>query len=363
MKPILVLGATGYTGERIARALVARGADVILAARRRPLLERLAAELEVANPVRVIDSLEQVDALLDGAGVVINTIGPFQKYGLPIVAAAIAHDLHYLDITGEQAFMQSVLNLLDGPARAHGVAVLCAQAFEYAFSYCGSAALVEKFGAPAGIEIFYRAQGGGISHGTAQSAMGMLGERLVTFRDGRLVAMPRRWTPEHVRFPGETRINYAIPFPGGECLFIPRSLPGIKSVSGYLVTPRLAATVGTGFMAAQRIVRGALHIPGVQGALDRAIDWAAPEPGEAAQASARFSVFIRGTGSKEIPYCLVQGQDVYGTSAQIAAQVAQWLAAGKSRAAGVISTDQAFGARPLLDALAPHGVTYELGTA
>ena len=46
MSRIVLFGATGYTGELTARALVDRGEKPVLAARSRDKLERLADELD-----------------------------------------------------------------------------------------------------------------------------------------------------------------------------------------------------------------------------------------------------------------------------------------------------------------------------
>jgi short subunit dehydrogenase-like uncharacterized protein len=354
---ILLLGATGYTGARIARALTGLGVEVILAARNRARLDALASELRVPNPVRVIESLAQLDPLLAGARVVVNTIGPFLKYGLPVVEASVRQGVHYVDITGEQAFMQTVLERFHQPARERGLAILCAQAYEYAFGYCGSALLAETFGAPERIDIFYRSRGAGLSHGTAKSALGMMTATPFAWHNGHYAPMQRLRHPVPVQFPGETRTYYAAAIPGGESLFIPRNFPAVREVNTFLVLPRAPTWVGR-LLFAGAPLRRLLQLPGALNALERALERFVPEADAERQERSQFTVWVRGTNPGGTYFCRMDGRDPYGTTARIAAQVAQWLVEGQARDCGVISTGRAFGSRALLDALGAYGVSY-----
>ena len=106
---IVVFGATGYTGDLTARALVDRGARPVLAARNEGRVRALAEELgglewavaDVARP-------DSVRALVQRGDVLISTVGPFERWGEPAVQAAIAAGAHYLDSTGEGTFIRAV---------------------------------------------------------------------------------------------------------------------------------------------------------------------------------------------------------------------------------------------------------------
>ena len=105
----MLFGATGYTGQLTARALVARGATPLLAARSADRLGALAGELgglefavaDVAQP-------QTVRALLERGDVLVSTVGPFVRWGAPAVRAAIDTGAHYLDSTGEPPFIRTV---------------------------------------------------------------------------------------------------------------------------------------------------------------------------------------------------------------------------------------------------------------
>jgi saccharopine dehydrogenase-like NADP-dependent oxidoreductase len=73
-------------------------------------------ELNVEDP----DALERV---LQGAGVVLNTVGPFYRFGVPILHAAIRARCHYLDINDDWEPTLEMMEL-DPEARRAGVTAI-----------------------------------------------------------------------------------------------------------------------------------------------------------------------------------------------------------------------------------------------
>jgi short subunit dehydrogenase-like uncharacterized protein len=96
MVDILILGATGHTGKYIVKYLynhpqrVSPGFTIAAGARSKSKLDALAqslgsgADLELWN-VDVTNELEVEDAVKKSK-VVINTVGPFWRWGKPVVA-------------------------------------------------------------------------------------------------------------------------------------------------------------------------------------------------------------------------------------------------------------------------------------
>jgi hypothetical protein len=109
-KPVVVYGASGYTGQLICEYLreyhipfVAAGRDK---ARISEALDRVPGLDTV--PHEVIEVEHQVGPLtelLSGASVVCNTVGPFAQYGGEVVEASLAAGCHYLDTSGEQDWL------------------------------------------------------------------------------------------------------------------------------------------------------------------------------------------------------------------------------------------------------------------
>jgi short subunit dehydrogenase-like uncharacterized protein len=97
----LLYGATGYTGELIARAAVRTGLRPVLAGRNREKVETMARELGSASSVFSLQDAAATRAALRGASVVINCAGPFSATAASMMSACLAERVHYLDITGE----------------------------------------------------------------------------------------------------------------------------------------------------------------------------------------------------------------------------------------------------------------------
>lgn len=128
---VLVYGATGLTGTLIARALRARGVSLVLSGRDRSRLEHLARDLADAlpdgPPIEVrpapIHDRAALDRALVGVALVLGCAGPFGRVGEPLVAAAVAHRVHYLDIAGEQGFLRDIYERYESAARNADVLV------------------------------------------------------------------------------------------------------------------------------------------------------------------------------------------------------------------------------------------------
>ncbi|MGE0024778.1 MAG: saccharopine dehydrogenase family protein [Hyphomicrobium sp.] len=125
--PILVVGATGAFGQRIAE-LLARGEaiELVVAGRTRDALEAKAAALSTSSghPVRVavldanVATAADVAAL--GVRLVINASGPYEAGSTTLARAAIAAGCHSIDLADSRAFVAG-FGALDEAARAAGV--------------------------------------------------------------------------------------------------------------------------------------------------------------------------------------------------------------------------------------------------
>lgn len=109
-KPVIVYGASGYTGRLVCEYLreldipfIAAGRD---AKRIQEVMDKVpgieTADYEVAEVEHNVAALTK---LFTGAKVVCNIVGPFIKYGPETVEACLAAGVHYLDTTGEQDWM------------------------------------------------------------------------------------------------------------------------------------------------------------------------------------------------------------------------------------------------------------------
>ena len=107
---LVLHGATGYVG-RLAAAELARGPGglrIALSARNEQRLRAVQDELGVDWPLLVTDAKDAaaVAALAPQTAVVATTVGPYQRYGLPLVRACADHGTSYCDLTGETSFVR-----------------------------------------------------------------------------------------------------------------------------------------------------------------------------------------------------------------------------------------------------------------
>jgi len=110
-KPVVVYGASGYTGRLVCEYLREHNIGFVAAGRSK---DRLANAMEHNVPgietadyeiAEVDHSTESLTKLLTGAKVLINTVGPFAEYGHEAVQACLSAGCHYTDTTGEQDWM------------------------------------------------------------------------------------------------------------------------------------------------------------------------------------------------------------------------------------------------------------------
>ena len=126
---IMVFGATGYVGKLTAGYLARAGSGlrIALAGRSANRLEAVRSSLGGRAkdwPLVIADvgSPESLSAMASRSRLVFNAVGPYTKYGLPVVAACAAAGTDYIDLTGEVPFVrrsidQSHAHAIDSGAR------------------------------------------------------------------------------------------------------------------------------------------------------------------------------------------------------------------------------------------------------
>src|SRR3954463_10686825 len=234
---IVVFGATGYTGGLIAERLTAAGERPVLAGRSEQALSALAERLGGVEWVRA-DAMRQNTVFdLVGAGdVLISTVGPFAKWGLPAVRAAVAAGCVYLDSTGEPEHIRRVFEEFSGPASRSGAALLPAMGYDFVPGALAGGLALEAAGEDAvRVDVGYYALGGGpgsLSSGTRESLVGItLGEGFA-FRGGSV--RPARIAERVRSFMVAGRRREAVSIGGAEHYGLPAAFPGLREVNVYL---------------------------------------------------------------------------------------------------------------------------------
>jgi short subunit dehydrogenase-like uncharacterized protein len=184
---VVVYGATGFVGKLTAAYLAEAapaGTRVALGGRSQEKLERTRAELPAAAaewPLVVADSSDSdaVGAMARSARAIATTVGPYYRYGMPLVEACAAAGTHYADLTGETLFMRRSIDTADGPAKASGARIVHTCGFDSIPSDIGVLLLHEHAAATGAGDLtettlVVRSMRGGVSGGTVDSMRGQL---------------------------------------------------------------------------------------------------------------------------------------------------------------------------------------------
>ena len=174
---IVLFGATGFTGALTAEYLAANAGPQTrwaLAGRNQAKLDELAARLggdpetlkaDVTDPA----SLRRV---AESARVVITTVGPYIRYGEPLVAACAEAGTDYVDLTGEPEFVDRMYLAHHERATQTGARLVHACGFDSIPHDLGAQFTVEQLPEAVPIDIKgYVSAGGTASGGTFDSAV------------------------------------------------------------------------------------------------------------------------------------------------------------------------------------------------
>jgi short subunit dehydrogenase-like uncharacterized protein len=134
---VVVFGASGVTGRRVAAYLSERagevGASWAVAGRDPVRLERVLGEVGVTAPEAIVADVgdpASLAAMASRTRVVLDLVGPYTLYGEPVIEACVANGAHYVDLTGEIPFVRRMIETFHDRATAAGVKVVQVSGFE-----------------------------------------------------------------------------------------------------------------------------------------------------------------------------------------------------------------------------------------
>jgi len=179
---VVLFGATGFTGRLVALYLAEhapRGVRIALAGRNLTKLgevQRMLPEAAQAWPRLSADAANgaELAALAARATVVCTTVGPYAKYGLPLVEACARAGTHLCDLTGEVQFMQETIARFDELARGSGARIVHTCGFDSIPSDLGVLLLHQTLGRLSKVTYVLESMRGGISGGTIASMLELL---------------------------------------------------------------------------------------------------------------------------------------------------------------------------------------------
>jgi len=211
---VVVFGATGFVGRLTAEYLAAHappGLRIGLAGRSKQRLARVRTELGRGAhdwPLHVADSGDPASLakLAAGTRVVVTTVGPYRKHGLPLVEACATSGTHYADLTGEVLFMRDSIERYHELAASAGARIVHACGFDSIPSDLGvlvlsDAVARDRAGKLTDTTLVVKALKGGISGGTVASMKGQMSELRANPAVRRVLGDPYALSPDRAREP------------------------------------------------------------------------------------------------------------------------------------------------------------------
>lgn len=184
---LILYGATSFVGQITARYLARflsrqEHQDIkwAIAGRNADKLEKLQAQLIQENDIKIdivlADSNDAagLDKLTAQTKVIISTVGPYLKYGEPLIKSCVENGTDYVDLTGEAIFIKDMLDKYQDKAQQSGARIVNSCGFDSIPSDLGVYFTQQQseaiFNAPCDtIHMRVKSAKGGLSGGTLAS--------------------------------------------------------------------------------------------------------------------------------------------------------------------------------------------------
>ena len=126
---LVIYGATGFTGALVAEYLhqTQSGLSWAIAGRSQSKLDLLKDRINDPDLETIVADSESPDdmrRLVTSTRVVISTVGPYARFGTPLVEACAAEGTHYCDLTGEPQWMASIFERVSPLAEETGARLI-----------------------------------------------------------------------------------------------------------------------------------------------------------------------------------------------------------------------------------------------
>ena len=333
---IAVYGATGHTGQLVARELVRRGQQPRLLGRSRERLEPVRKELGVSVESHVA-SLKDRGALLaalDQSQAVINCAGPFSQTGRAVAEAAMDAGSHYVDVTAEPPVIRELRDALGPRASSASVVLVSGAGFYCALADC----LVRWMGSESGpyrrITVAYLIDGWRMTPASRATAMELAQQPRLKYLGGRLGIASSSPSVSVFDFPPPHGEQQVLPYPGGEMLTIPRHT-AVQEIRVLMTTRTFSQNTFTG-------------------------DDIAP----AERADSSFVVVVEGERIDGCDRAMATGRDIYRVGALAAVETALTVVdAGRPQRAGALAPAEVLEPGSLLGRLKEQEVLTEISVA
>ena len=365
-KPVIVYGASGYTGRLICEYLreynvpftaAGRDAGKLKSSMETNVAGIETAQYEVATTEHTVEALTE---LFRGASVVCNTVGPFARYGPEVVEACLAAGVHYLDTTGEQDWVITCDETYGADFAAAGLLLAPGVAQMYTTGEIAAQLCLEKPGLDTlDIAVFW---GGSPTIASTQTILVNAAMSAAHYLEQNTY---QPWDPEaglyQLSIPGQHELALALPW------------GGTSHPVWFRKDPRVATVRALGGVFNRPLMLGVPQI--VAAALEATKDMDLDAKYDALDATAAQVMnqmpprenprlnksldSVHASGPLGRAHCVIHGNSNYKQTGLLQAYAAYSLLQQAPKAVGFASASQAFGHRELLGALRAFGLVME----
>lgn len=361
-KPVILYGASGYTGRLVAEALRNYQLPFIAAGRDRGRVEeamRLVPGIETADyeVVEVHHELDALTELFSGAEVVCSTVGPFLYFGPVVVEACARAQVHYLDTTGESSFIDDVARNFGDRFEANGKVLAPCAAYMYTPLEIAAHIVLETPGidtlegvcSPTGTPTF----------GSTQTIFSMFqtADRAFYLENNQRVVWPAGKGYEIV-VPDRSQTLYAHNWGGGALPLYFESDPRV--INCRTLTAFTSRELMEQVTALQQMYEADIRpLPADEQQRRLAEIGESMQPGMPPRENAlihRNVDVVHGRGSTSSAHCIIRSVNPYQMTGVIQAAAASYLTGGRQHSAGFSSVCQAVGHREMLGQIQAFGL-------
>jgi short subunit dehydrogenase-like uncharacterized protein len=210
---IVLYGATGFVGKLTADYLARAGGDARIALAGRSSDKLLGVRDSLGDKAQSWELItadasqpSTLNAMAARTQVVVTTVGPYLKYGLPLVAACAAAGTDYADLTGEALFIRQSIDLYHKQAVDTGARIVHSCGFDSIPSDLTVFALhrraeQDQAGQLGDTNLVVRSFAGGVSGGTVASLIELMRAASSDPEARRVMTDPYTLTPDRAAEP------------------------------------------------------------------------------------------------------------------------------------------------------------------
>lgn len=357
--PVIVYGASGYTGKLICWHLADAKIPFIAAGRSAERLQTEMAgisELENAKyEIAAVDhDVAALTELFQGAKIVVNVVGPFKQLGDPVVEAALATGCHYIDTTGETDWMLHIREAFGSRFGAKGLLLSPACSYMWTAGALAAEIALETPGVDS-LDILYVADSN-TSVASTKSFLRMCTKPQYRLERNSMVMWPYA-TAYDVSMPDMHRHLRALPWSGGGEPIWYETDPRVTNCT-TLIAFKDQAMFGAVLSVLEQFERDHRDkSPEEQELVTNQIGGTITEtePGRENPDENRSVISCIGRGNTSGVSVVLRGNSPYFQTGHLCAEACRRILDGRLKEVGFQSAAKAFGARELLGALAERG--------